>query len=148
MRRRLPPRMSIEREAHSQTATRSMRSFLKHIENGNWERSIKYLLRLSKTKLFLTSVAGAGFVVNNASQLSRREIINCVIETINQRNRVSRLRGVSYHGYVNQVANALFTEFRCDSVAAYFIINSNKIRLNRGWAQGWTPEKTAQKMQR
>ncbi|RBP52861.1 hypothetical protein [Arenicella xantha] len=146
--KRIPPRINVEREALTDTNKRAMRSFLKHIEAGNWERSIKYLRRLSKSNLFLTAVARAGFVVKHASHLNRREIINRVILAINERNRAPWLKGVTYHGYVNQVSNALFTEFRCDSVAAYFIIKDNKIRINRGWAQGWTPEKTARQMQR
>ena len=148
MRKRIPLRVDIERQALTDANRRALRSFLKHIAAGNWERSIKYLCKLSKSSLFLTGVAKAGFIVSDASHLNRREIINRVIHSINERNRAPWLKGVAYHSYVNQVANALFTEFRCDSVAAYFIINDNKLRVNRGWAQGWPADKTARRMQR
>ena len=121
---------------------------MRHLSGQNWDKSIRYLKRLSKTSLFLTAVARGGFLVTDASKLSRREIINRVIEQINQRNRISWLRNLSYHAYVNQVSNALYTQFRCDSVSAYYIIRNNKIRINRGWVQGWTPEQTARRMQR
>lgn len=143
----------IQRAASSSAALtdknlRYLRTYLKHVEEGNWEKVVKYLKRLSKSSLFLTAVARGGFLVKNTSHLSHREIINQVIEQINRRNKIRWLRNVTYHGYVNLISNALFTEYRCDSVAAYFIIKDNKVRISRGWAQGWTPEETARKMQR
>jgi len=93
-------------------------------------------------------MARSGFVIKNAAKVSRRELINRVIEQLNQRNKIRWLRDVSYESYLDMVADALYSEFRCDSVTAYFIIRDNKIRINRGWVQGLTPEETARSMPR
>ncbi|GGZ96941.1 hypothetical protein GCM10008090_01480 [Arenicella chitinivorans] len=147
-RKRAGIRAELSAKALSDENLRSMRSFLRHIEAGNWERAVKYLRRLSKSSLFLTAIARGGFVIRDSAQLNRREIINRVIQQINARNKIRWLRTLTYHGYVNQVSSALFTEFRCDSLAAFFIIKNNRLRIHRGWVQGWTPEQTARKMQR
>jgi len=147
-RKRPRKRESPKGKALSESNLRYMRGFQRHLENSNWERALFYLKRLSKTSLFFAAIARSGFVFTDASRASRRELINRVIEQINQRNRTPWLKDVTYHGYVNMVSNALYTEFRCDSVAAYFIIRDNEIRINRGWVQGLTPEETARIMQR
>lgn len=139
---------SADGKALSESNLRYMRSFQRHLENSNWERSLFYLKRLSKTSLFYAAIARSGFVFTDASKASRRELINRVIDQLNQRNKIRWLKDTTYHGYVNMVSNALYTEFRCDSVAAYFIIRDNEIRINRGWVQGLPPEETARLMQR
>ena len=138
----------LKGRALSESNLNYMRAFQRHLENSNWLRALYYLKRLSKSSLFYAAVARSGFVIKTTSHASRRELINHVIEQLNQRNKIAWLRDVSYNSYVDMVSNALHTQFRCDSVASYFIIRDNKIRINRGWVQGLTPEETARSMQR
>lgn len=98
--------------------------------------------------MFLPAIARGGFLITNATKYNRKQIINQVIQQLNQRNQQKWLKGVTYDGYVNMIANALYTELRCDSVAAYYIIKNNKIRISRGWVHGWTAVETARQMQR
>jgi len=98
--------------------------------------------------MFLPTIARGGFVITNGPKLKPKEVINLVIDQINRRNKIDWLKGVSYDGYVNMIANALYIEYRCDSVAAYFIIQNNRIRINRGWVNGWSATETARQMQR
>lgn len=138
----------LKGKALSEANLRYMRSFQRHIENSNWERSLYYLKRLSKSNLFQVAIAKSGFVFTDAAKASPQELMNRIVDQLNKRNKIAWLRDVTYHGYVNMVANALYTEFRCDSVAAYFIIKENEVRINRGWVQGLTSEETARLMQR
>jgi len=132
----------------SEKHRRYMRAFLRNLQAQKWEKCIKYLKRLSKTNLFLTTIARGGFLVTDASKSSSRELINQVIEQINARNKINWMRDLTFDAYVNLIGNALYTEFRCDSVAAYFIIKSNKVRINRGWVQGMQPAELVHSLKR
>ncbi len=136
------------RAAFSEKHRRYMRAFIRHLQAKNWEKCVKYLKKLSKTNLFLTTIARGGFVIADASKCTHRELINRVIEQINARNKKAWLKDVTFDSYVNMVANALYTEFRCDSIAAYYVIKSNKVRLNRGWSQGIKPNELVHSMRR
>lgn len=134
--------------AISEKHRRYMRAFIRHLQAKKWEKCVRYLKKLSKTNLFLTTIARGGFIIADASNCSRRDVINKVIEQINARNKKAWLKGVTFDGYVNMVANTLYTEFRCDSVAAFYVIKSNKIRLNRGWSQGMKPDELVHSLRR
>jgi len=125
-----------------------MRAFIRHLHAQNWEKCVKYLKKLSKTNLFMTTIARGGFIVPDAANCSRREMINKVIEQINSRNKKEWLKELTFDGYVNMVANSLYSELRCDSVAAYYVIKSNQIRLNRGWSQGMKPNDLVHSLRR
>jgi len=135
-------------ESSSKRKDKYTDAFLKQLRKKNWERAIRYLQKLLDTSMFLPTVARGGFMIKNASRANRKQIINLVINQINKRNKIKWLKDISYDAYVNMVANALYTEFRCDSVSAYYIIKNNIVRINRGWVNGWTAEETARQMQR
>lgn len=137
-----------EEYSESKGSNRYIDGFLRYLTKKKWEKAIRCLQKLSDTSMFLPTIARGGFVIKNVNKLNRKQIINHVIDQLNQRNKIKWLKDLTYDGYVNMIANALYSEFRCDSVAAYYIINNNKVRINRGWVNGWTAEEVAHQMQR